>query len=259
MRLLKYISIFVLLLSIIPHNAVNSQWLELECWFICSDNDTCAEFEIDIDSIIQGFIGEYEIVDPDDIIEVVVRFITPSVTVMNLINDGRRPNTIGHRFYVYIDENGDVIYRKSRQIIWNTRIDISFEEQAMGAHTAFREQLSEIMRDDEYEIFTEIHRTFNGVYIRVRGGMVKAIATLPEVFTIIPHKIPIIHLPPQHGQVLNRGTITVADASLAFRGVLGLADLTPEQRYAASFGEGEPHIGHVLRIFRYALGLSGEL
>jgi hypothetical protein len=63
----------------------------------------------------------------------------------------------------------------------------------------------------------------------------------------------------KHGQVLDRGSITVADASLAFRGVLGLIELTPEQRYAASLGEGEPNIGHVLRIFRYALGLSAEL
>jgi peptidoglycan/xylan/chitin deacetylase (PgdA/CDA1 family) len=62
-----------------------------------------------------------------------------------------------------------------------------------------------------------------------------------------------------YGYVLDRGSITVADASLAFRGVLGLSELTPAQKLAASMGEGEPHIGHVLRIFRYALGLTDTL
>jgi hypothetical protein len=59
------------------------------------------------------------------------------------------------------------------------------------------------------------------------------------------------------GYVLGREAVTVADASLVFRGLLGLADLTTNQRQAAALGDdGEPNIGHVLRIFRYALGLS---
>jgi hypothetical protein len=63
------------------------------------------------------------------------------------------------------------------------------------------------------------------------------------------------------GHVLGRGGVTVADASLAFRGVLGLTELTPSQRQAAAIdsGIGFPTIGDVLRIFRFALGLSTEL
>jgi hypothetical protein len=63
------------------------------------------------------------------------------------------------------------------------------------------------------------------------------------------------------GQVLNRGTVTVADASLAFRGLLGLVTLTAPQADAAKLGETgvELNIGHVLRIFRFALGLSDHL
>jgi hypothetical protein len=73
---------------------------------------------------------------------------------------------------------------------------------------------------------------------------------------VIPDPIP----NPKWGYVLDRDTITVADASLAFRGVLGLVELTPIQRQAAALdGSGVPTIGHVLRIFRFALGLSETL
>jgi hypothetical protein len=61
------------------------------------------------------------------------------------------------------------------------------------------------------------------------------------------------------GEILGRGTVTVADASLAFRGLLGLVELTPEQEFAAALDGGTLTIGHVLRIFRYALGLSNTL
>jgi hypothetical protein len=61
------------------------------------------------------------------------------------------------------------------------------------------------------------------------------------------------------GHVLNRDTVTVADASLAFRGLLGLAELTERQEKAAALDGGELTIGHVLRIFRFALGLSDSL
>jgi hypothetical protein len=65
--------------------------------------------------------------------------------------------------------------------------------------------------------------------------------------------------PDERGRVLGRNTVTVADASLAFRGLLGLAPLTGEQYNAAKLGDDTLTIGHVLRIFRFALGLSGTL
>jgi glycerophosphoryl diester phosphodiesterase len=63
----------------------------------------------------------------------------------------------------------------------------------------------------------------------------------------------------QRGYILDRDTVTVADASLAFRGLLGLVALTPEQEAAATLDGDTLTIGHVMRIFRYALGLSDTL
>jgi hypothetical protein len=62
-----------------------------------------------------------------------------------------------------------------------------------------------------------------------------------------------------HGHVLGRSTITVADASLAFRAFLGLATLTSRQYEAATLGEGALTMVQVLRIFRFALGLTPVL
>jgi hypothetical protein len=64
---------------------------------------------------------------------------------------------------------------------------------------------------------------------------------------------------PRFGYVLERDTVTAADASFAFRGLLGLVTLTEEQVFAAKLGDPELTIGHVLRIFRFALGLSYRL
>jgi hypothetical protein len=58
------------------------------------------------------------------------------------------------------------------------------------------------------------------------------------------------------GHVMGRDSVTVADAALAFRGLLGLVALTPEQEARVAFDGEALNISHVLRIFRYALGLS---
>jgi hypothetical protein len=66
--------------------------------------------------------------------------------------------------------------------------------------------------------------------------------------------------PIRFGHVLDRDVITVADAALVFRNILGLISLTDKQREAAAVGGGsEPTIADVLRIFRYALGLSPQI
>jgi hypothetical protein len=71
---------------------------------------------------------------------------------------------------------------------------------------------------------------------------------------------PLINAGYIRGHVLGRQSPSVADASLAFRAILGLASLTTAQDRAARFDNSdELTIGHVLRIFRYALGLTGEL
>jgi peptidoglycan/xylan/chitin deacetylase (PgdA/CDA1 family) len=66
-------------------------------------------------------------------------------------------------------------------------------------------------------------------------------------------------LPLRPGHVLGLETITVADASLAFRGVLGMVTLTDAQKWAAALEGGDPTIADVLRIFRFALGLTDKI
>jgi len=117
---------------------------------------------------MQGFEGEYAITDPEKVIGIFVEFETPPSTVLQAMYEGRWSMAPGIVF-----EDG-----------------VSFEEMALAAHDRFRQQLSQIIDSNEYEIFNEVYRVTNGVCMRVRGGMVEQIAELPEVFEVTPYIVP---------------------------------------------------------------------
>jgi len=117
---------------------------------------------------MQGFEGNYAINDSNEIVEIIVQFSTPSAVALRLMQEKGIPfNTIGR-----------------------TLPNISFEEQALSAHEAFKQQLAQIpvpFGGAGIEIFEEHYWLFNGVFMRLPGGMVELIAELPGVYGVFPN------------------------------------------------------------------------
>jgi len=121
---------------------------------------------------LQGFESTYAFADsdPNEIVEIVVQFVTPPSVALRLIQE----------------DGGSSIQPLSEQ---------SFEEEALDAHDVFAEQLQTIMRVQSImrahtastEIFSEHHTLFNGVFMRVPQHMVEQIAELDEVFAVMPN------------------------------------------------------------------------
>jgi len=118
---------------------------------------------------MQGFFGDYEINDPHETVEVVVQFVTPPAVALRLLQEEER------RF--------------------GSAPAVDFDEEALVAHTTFLHQLSQIQvpffrRHIVPQIFSQHHQLFNGVYMRISGGLVEQIANLPEVYAVFPHVLP---------------------------------------------------------------------
>ena len=109
--------------------------------------------------------------DPEEIVEVAVQFITPPATALRLLD---------------IDDG-------------NMRIQSAgaYQQQALAAHADFYAQLERLTPDTPpgvvtpfsapFEILSEHHSLFNGVFMRVPQYMVYQIAQLPEVFSVTPN------------------------------------------------------------------------
>jgi tellurite resistance-related uncharacterized protein len=122
---------------------------------------------------MQGFEGDYVLGNPTEIMEIIVRFVTPPEVRLRQMYESGNPFD-GAQSYA------------------------SFEEQALAAHSRFHEQLSQLPIPSGLtapEIFSEHHRLLNGVYMRVSVGMVRIIAFLPEVSVVEPHIIPAMDIP----------------------------------------------------------------
>jgi len=143
---------------------------------------------------VQGFDGDYSIDSYDEAVEIIVQFVTPPSVALKLMQE------------------------RSIQAGFAT-MSMSFEEQALSAHDAFIQQLANISiplgNDEIYsvgendelnisgffnndygsdlsintqlDITSSYHEIFNGVIMRVPGGMVDDIASLPEVFGVFPN------------------------------------------------------------------------
>ena len=124
---------------------------------------------------LQGFTGTNALsANPNEIVEIIVQFHTPPAVALELMSERGIPAPPG-------------------------LTDGTFEEQALAAHDAFGEQLSELAippaMTEAMEIFCETYWIFNGVHMRVPTGMVEQIASLPEVFAITPYilaEVPVI-------------------------------------------------------------------
>jgi len=121
---------------------------------------------------MRGFEGNYEISCPNDIVEIIVQFITPPSVALRLMQDRATP----------------------MQRISTMPHTGSFDEQALLAHSAFNQQLNSISMQfsssrsmNVMEIISTHYRLFNGVFMRVPGHMAEIIAALPEVFAVTPN------------------------------------------------------------------------
>lgn len=124
---------------------------------------------------MQGFEGAYALNDPQEIVEIIVQFVTPPFVALRLGQGSGSPSA---RML-----SGD-----------------SFEAQALTAHDAFQQQLSQLPMpfgvEQQIEIFGEQSALFNGVYMRLPAGMVSSISALPEVFAVFPNLVISIDVPP---------------------------------------------------------------
>ena len=116
---------------------------------------------------MQGFHGEYAIGDPNEMIEIIVEFVTPPAVALRLMQEEGIPLALSR-----------------------TLPRASFEEQALTAHDIFNQQLNRIptpFSTAQPEILSKHYSLLNGVFMRVPGRMVSAIADLPEVYGVFPN------------------------------------------------------------------------
>lgn len=114
---------------------------------------------------VQGFEEDELAVfyDPDEIVEAIVQFITPSAVALR---------HLGYRGL-----------NLPQPLPGET-----YEEQALSAHIAFATQLAELesLTGVEIEVFSENYRLFNGVHIRVPRSLLHSVASLDESFFVTP-------------------------------------------------------------------------
>ena len=120
-----------------------------------------------------GFEDHYALSDnPDEMVEIVVQFRTPSAVAQRLIQEAESP----------------------RARSGGRAMDAAFAPAALEGHASFMNELSTIpmplSATGSMEIFSEHHMLFNGVFMRVPVGMVESIAMLPEVFAVTPAMTP---------------------------------------------------------------------
>jgi len=114
-----------------------------------------------------GFVGAYAINYPNQIIEIVVQFVTPPAVALRLMHERGMP------------------YGR----IWEWDAD-DFEGQALAAHSVFESQFAQIpmsLSDFDPYVFSYNYQLFNGVFMRVPGYMAEMIAVLPEVYGVFPN------------------------------------------------------------------------
>ena len=114
---------------------------------------------------MQGFYGDYALDDPNEVVEIIVQFVTPPAVALRLMQERELSQA-----RVFSDDN--------------------FKEHALMGHENFNAQLQQIpvaFSEEEMEIFATHYWLFNGVFMRLPGHMVEQVATLPEVFSVTPH------------------------------------------------------------------------
>ena len=117
---------------------------------------------------VLGFEGDYAITDSDEIIEIIVQFVTPPAVALRLASE-----------------------RDSAHLRTFNQMDTAyFEGQALAAHNTFMSQLARIpMPFGSFApyVFSYNYQLFNGVFMRAPAYMAELIAELPEVFGVFPN------------------------------------------------------------------------
>ena len=121
---------------------------------------------------VQGFYGDYALDDDDELVEIMVQFVTPPAVALRLIEEKDITTTAFGFTLPYA----------------------SYEDQAQAAHDAFEAQLVDLylpatfpFDNEEIEILEEYYSLFNGVLMRVPASMVELIADLDEVYGVFPN------------------------------------------------------------------------
>lgn len=117
-----------------------------------------------------GFEGEYTLPgDPNQLVEIVVQFVTPPSVVLGMMSDAQHP---------YFTQNV-------------ARTLMPYEALALSAHNNFESQLAGVPvplgTTSSPRIIDSHHVLFNGLLMEVPAGMVEIIASLPEVFVVTPN------------------------------------------------------------------------
>ena len=185
--------VFALLFASIPGLRINAQASEFDVPDVYPIEDIAHIIEFESAEVLEtiedilwsasgtpigmhGFEGLYAIDSIDEIIEIIVQFDMPPAVALRLMQEHGMSMEISNQSSMEISMQSG-----------------SFEEQALTAHASFRQQLSQLsMTQPEsliLEIFSEHHSLFNGVYMRLPGGMVEHIASLPGVYGVFPNVV----------------------------------------------------------------------
>ena len=121
---------------------------------------------------VQGFYGDYALDDDDELVEIMVQFVTPPAVALRLL------------------EENDISLDDFELALLAT----SYEHQAQAAHDAFAAQIGDLyllatfnFGNEAIEILEEYYSLFNGVLMRVPASIVELIADLDEVYGVFPN------------------------------------------------------------------------
>ena len=119
-----------------------------------------------------GFEGDYALTNPNEIVEIIVRFRTPPAVALRLLAEAQHPIA-------------DMLGMDGRMRA------VDYDAMALAAHAAFDSQLSGLVspfgRTGGVQIFARLHCLMNAVFMTVPAHMVEQIAGLPEVFAVTPN------------------------------------------------------------------------
>lgn len=129
---------------------------------------------------MQGFLGDDALGDdPNEVVEVIVQFMTPPQVALELTEELAQGRPIGTRQA-----------REGRRRRGNRN---RFRDEALNGHEIFNEQLNtrrtrmRTTSGTEIEVVATYHELFNGQLLRVPTYLVDEIANLPEVYAVFPH------------------------------------------------------------------------
>ena len=132
-----------------------------------------------------GFEGAYAIRNVNDIVEIAVQLNVPPIVALRLMAD--------------------------RNMADFSRLGVTFEAQALSAHSAFDAELARLGINADDAVISRNHTLFNGVFLLVPAYQLEAIAALPSAVNVMPNA----RFDEPNAPIYGEETIVMQNASIA--------------------------------------------